>query len=264
MIDQRRGKVSRCTIIYFAFLIASLAISLMGCLNVYPGRDVLFQASTFSAFSDGSYDGDLTYGELRKHGDFGIGTFDGLDGEMLGVDGIFYQIKGNGVAYPVDDAMKTPFAMVTFFGPDQKIVIDSPLDYNGLEDYLDKLLQSKNLIYAIKVEGLFSYVKTRSVPRQNTPYRPLVEVLKDQSIFEFHGVKGTVVGFRLPEYMKEINVQGYHFHFITEDRKSGGHLLECGIENAEVGIDYTHEFHMRISERPRAEAKGKETGEMSR
>lgn len=231
-------------------LIAFLALSLMGCLGVY-GKDVLFQVSTFSTFSAGGYDGYLTLRDLKKHGDFGIGTFDGLDGEMIAVDGIFYQIRGDGVAYSVDGAMKTPFAVVTFFESDQAILLDQPLDYKGLEEYVDKRLSSRDLIYTMKIEGHFSYIKARSIPRQNKPYRPLGEVLKEQSLCEFRGVKGTIVGFRFPEYMKEINVQGYHFHFITEDRKAGGHILEVRIEKARAEIGYITEFYMMLPDKGR-------------
>ena len=158
----------------------------------------------------------------------GIGTFNGLDGEMIGLDGAFYQIKADGIAYLVDGSMRTPFAVVTFFESDQMVWLDKASDYKELEKYLDDLLPTPNIFYALKIEGIFEYIRTRSVPRQNKPYAPLVEVIKNQPIFEFHQVKGTMVGFCYPGYAKGINVPGYHLHFITEDRKEGGTYWNVG------------------------------------
>jgi acetolactate decarboxylase len=201
-----------------------------------------------NAIFHGVYDGEMTYKELRRHGDFGIGTFNGLDGELFGLDGKFYQMKADGLSYPVDGSMETPFAVVTFFEPDKSILLDKASDYNELQQYLDNVLPTKDIFYAIKIEGPFRYIKARSIPKQNKPYLPFDEVVKNQLTFEFHDVGGTIVGFRCPAYMEGINYPGYHLHFITKDRKAGGHLLECQMENVKVEIDYTSEFHMALPE----------------
>jgi acetolactate decarboxylase len=232
--------------IYFLLIAAFLGIS--GCFHSTENRDVLYQTSTIDALLEGVYQGDITFSELKKHGDFGLGTFDSLDGEMIGLDGTFYQIKVDGVAYPVDDAMKTPFAMITFFEADKTVLQDKPLNYKQLVEYLDDLLPTKNIFYAIKIKGVFSYIKTRSVPRQNKPYPLLVDALKNRTVFDLYNVKGTIVGFRLPDYMKGLNVPGYHFHFITENRKAGGHLLDCEIQSSSIEIDYTDRFYMVLPE----------------
>ncbi|MCP8305473.1 MAG: acetolactate decarboxylase, partial [archaeon] len=190
----------------------------------------------------------MTYGELKKHGDCGLGTFNGLDGEMIGLDGRFYQVKDDGIAYPVDDSIKTPFALVTFFEVDNTIFLDESLNYTQLEQYLDGLLPREDIIYAFEIEGTFEYIKTRSVPKQDKPYPPFSEVVKNQTIFEFHDVTGTIVGFWFPDYMEGVNALGYHFHFITEDRMAGGHLLDCQLQNVMIEIDYTYEFYMILPE----------------
>lgn len=209
----------------------------------------MYQTSTINALLEGVYDGDITFHTLKEHGDFGLGTFQALDGEMIALDGHFYQIKSDGRVYPVDASMKTPFAVVTFFDPDQTTFIDKQLDFKELEGYLDSILPTENIFYAIKLEGTFSYSKARSVPRQTKPYPPLAEAAKHQKIFEFHDVTGVIVGFRLPKYMEGINVPGYHLHFITDDRKAGGHLLACTIKNVHVEIDYTNDFYMVLPEK---------------
>ena len=198
----------------------------------------------------------MTFGELKRHGTFGLGTFDALDGEMIGLEGGFYQIKTDGVAYPVPDSMTTPFAVVTVFDADKTLPSKDGMDYEGLKSYLDKAISDKSIFYAVKIEGTFKYLKTRSVPRQQEPYPPLVEVVKEQTIFEFHDVEGTIVGFRCPDSVKGgVNVPGYHLHFITEDRKAGGHLLACQLQDVTIALDYTSEFYMVLPQHESAQQK---------
>jgi len=232
--------------VHFLLVLTLLIITIgaFGCLSLPKDKDVLFQTSMFNVLSEGVYDGDVTFKDLKRHGDFGIGTLNGLDGEMVAVASEFYQIKTDGKAYPVEDLMKTPFAVVTFFEADKAVSLDKVFDYEQLKQYLDSMLPTRNIFYAIKVEGDFRYVKTRSVPAQSKPYPSLVEALKGQTTFEFHDVTGTLVGFWCPTYVEGINVPGYHFHFITSDRQNGGHLLDCETENVKIEIDYTFEFFM--------------------
>ena len=225
-----------------------LAIPICGCSYAQKNEEVLYQTSTINALLDEVYDGKVTVKELKMHGDLGLGTYNNLDGEMIGLDGEFYQVKADGIAYLVDDLIKTPFAVVTFFEPDKTIVLKKTVNYKQLEQCLDNMLPTRNIFYAFKIEGTFKYIKTRSVPGQNKPYPPLVEIVKDQPIFEFHDVEGTLVGSWFPGYMKGVNVPGYHFHFITEDKKAGGHLLECQTENVRIGIDYTSNSYLSLPE----------------
>jgi len=235
-------------IIRYLLVVTSLVIAISGCSCLPENKDVLFQVSTMNAIFRADYDGEITYGELKQHGDFGIGTFDALDGELFALGGKFYRIKADGKAYPVDDSMKTPFAVVTFFQPDKSVLLDKASDYKQLQQYLDNLFPAKDIFYAIKIEGTFEYVKARNIPRQDKPYPQFSEVVKNQIIFEFHNIEGTLVGFWCPAYLEEINVPGYHFHFITKDKRMGGHLLECQVQDVKIEIDYTPEFHMALSE----------------
>ncbi len=235
-------------IIRYLLVAISLVVVICGCSRLQENKDVLFQVSTMNAILEGVYDGEITYGELRRHGDFGIGTFDGLDGELFALEGKFYRIKADGIAYPVDDSMKTPFAVVTFFEPDKSVLLDETFDYKQLQQYLDNLLPTKDIFYAIKIEGTFKYIKARNIPRQNKPYPQFSEVVKSQLIFEFHNVEGAIVGFRSPAYVEGMSVPGYHLHFITKDKKTGGHLLECRMQDVRIEIDYTPEFHVALSE----------------
>ncbi len=205
-----------------------------------------FQYSTIQALIEGIYDGDLTFRELSKHGDFGLGTFNALDGEMIGVDGKFYQVKMDGVAYPVAETAKVPFANVTFFKSEKTIKLDESVSYKELEKCLEAFLPSPNLIYAIKITGTFPFIKTRSVPRQQKPYPRLTDVVKQQAVFEFHQVKGVIVGFRTPSFLAGVSVAGYHLHFITEDRQAGGHVLDLRLGKARIEISRMTEFDLQL------------------
>jgi acetolactate decarboxylase len=209
-----------------------------------PERETLTQISTIDAILNGVYDGVMTIGELKNYGDFGIGTLAGLDGEMLELDSEVYQIKTDGVAYPVDSKVMTPFAAVTYFDTDSQINLPENTTLSKFQELVHDALPTENIFYAIKITGTFRYMKTRSVPAQQKPYPPLVEVTKNQTVFEFHDVAGTIVGFYCPSYVNGINVPGYHLHFLTDSKNAGGHVLDFIVKEATVSIDNTPEFKM--------------------
>lgn len=235
---------------FFSFrmaVILTFVLTFSACSDCHKKPGVLFQTSTINALIQGDYDGTMTFGQLKRHGNFGLGTVNTLNGEMVGLDGKFYQVRTDGKAYLISDTMKTPFAEVTFFRPDTTISLqDSINSYTQLESYLDRLLPTQNIFYAFKITGRVDYIETRSVPQQHKPYPLLTDVVKTQATFEFHNVEGTMVGFRCPAFVKGINVPGYHFHFITKDRKAGGHMLACRLHTASVAIEYLSRFKMDL------------------
>jgi acetolactate decarboxylase len=209
-------------------------------------EDNIFQVSVIRATVEGLYDGAMTFGDLKKHGDFGIGTFERLDGELVVLDGVFYQLKADGTASLAEDSMDTPLATVTFFDADRNLSTDEKMNFTDLESYLDEHIPTENIFYAIRIDGSFDYLKTRSVPAQEKPYPPLAEAVKEQTTLEFHNVTGTMVGFRYPDFAEGLGLPGYHMHFITSDRSSGGHLLDCVVRNASISIDEISEFEMAL------------------
>ncbi|RJQ39597.1 MAG: acetolactate decarboxylase [Dehalococcoidia bacterium] len=249
MFARRKfGIVAAVTLLCLAFVISS------GCStdktspdyagNPVAGRETLAQISTIDAVLSGVYDGIMSYETLKGYGDFGIGTFKALDGEMVAFDGGFYQIKANGKAYPVSGDMETPFASVTFFDTDGEYELSEGIDFAGLQKFMDATLPTENTFYAIRIDGTFSYMKTRSVPAQEKPYPPLVEVTKNQPVFEFGNIAGTVAGFRCPPFAVGVNMPGYHLHFLTDSRDAGGHILDFKVQQAVVSIDRTPDFFM--------------------
>ena len=206
----------------------------------------LFQTSTIEALLEGNYDGDVSFAELADRGDFGLGTLDALDGEMIALDGAFYQVKADGLAYQIDGQTRTPFAVVTFFEPGPPHALPAPIDFAGLCAGVDGLVGETGACCAVRVDGLFEHVKTRSVPRQHKPYPPLVEVVEDQPTFDLHDARGSLVGFRFPDHARGLNVPGYHFHFITDDRTAGGHVLGCRLTRGELRVDREADLRLEL------------------
>lgn len=232
--------------IFLLFALTIMVMAVAGCTPSKADRDMLFQTTPFITLNNGYFDGDVPISTLKKHGDFGLGTFNALDGEMIILGNKIYQVKIDGKVYPADDNGKTPFAQVTYLDPDIELNITGISNFDALQKYLDSRLPTVNTIYAIQLKGTFPYVKTRSVPPFQKPYPTLTEAVKSQKVFELNNVSGTVVGFRAPPYIGSLNVAGYHFHFITDDRQAGGHLLDIKIDNASAIIDDTGYYYMEI------------------
>ncbi len=207
---------------------------------------VLFQASTIGALLEGCFDGDVTMEELAGHGDLGLGTLNGLDGEMIAIDGRFYRADVDGMAEEIPDSERTPFAAMAWFEPSLEREVDGPLDYADLLAELDEVAADPEASCAIRIDGEFEYVRARSVPRQYPPYRPLAEVVADQHVFEFRDVEGSLVGFRFPDYARGLEAEGYHLHFITADREQGGHVLECRPRSVVARLDLSGELHVEL------------------
>jgi len=174
-----------------------------------------------------------------------LGTFNYLDGEMVVLDGKVYQIRSDGRVYEVGGDEKSPFACVTFFSPDTFDDIEGPCDSTDFKDLLDRLIPSVNMLYAIRIDGIFAHVRTRAAPRCEN-YLPLTEATKNQAVFEFSHVEGCLAGFYTPPYMDHLNAPGYHLHFLTADRRQGGHLLGCELEKAHIGIQHVPELEVGL------------------
>jgi acetolactate decarboxylase len=198
------------------------------------------------ALLDGIYDGDVTIAELLTHGDFGLGTFNQLDGEMVILDGTCYHLRGDGSVTLASGQDKTPFASVLWFRPDKTITVTDPTDRAALIALIDKVIPSPNLTYALRVSGSFARVRTRTVMAQRAPYPPLTEATAHEPITDLEGVAGTLAGFRSPAYEQGISVAGYHLHFLTQDRDQGGHALDFALVHAEVAICTVSELHLSL------------------
>jgi acetolactate decarboxylase len=210
-------------------------------------QHTLYQVSTANALVEGIYEGAVRVGTLRKHGTLGLGTFENLDGEMVIVDGDVFQVRSDGSVVKVADDVLIPFAAITNFTPGPEVVLDSCPDLAHLTARFDGLRQSDNMFYALKVDGEFDYIHTRAM-RRTVEGVPLVEAAAVQPEFEFQKTKGTLVGFWTPDYARTLNVPGYHLHFISDDRRHGGHLLQCRGKKLGLQIQLQGDYHIVLPE----------------
>jgi acetolactate decarboxylase len=205
----------------------------------------MYQISTSTALVEGVYSGALSSSILLEEGDFGLGTFEGLDGEMVILDGEIYQAAGE--VRQRSDEFLVPFAAVTHFREDAVFQINEVECLKDIELACDPHRVSENLFYAIRVDGVFEAVHARAVHPVPEGSR-LLDAAKTQLEFHFHNVEGTLVCLWSPRYASSFNVPGYHFHFISKDRKKGGHILDCSAQQLHVRIQLVSQYLIRLPE----------------
>ena len=211
-----------------------------------PAPDRITQVSVIDALMVGRYDGVISILELLRHGDFGVGTLDHLDGELVVLDGRAYQVRGDGVVAEVGPDRSTPFAVVTKFDRDGEFPCPLVESLSDLDSRLDEALPQRNHFVAIRVDGRFASITLRSVHRQEPPYRPLTEVAEAQSVWTHSDLSGTLVGIRCPTWVGGLNVPGYHWHFLSDDRKVGGHVLDCRVRQGRVRYDVCRNWEVEL------------------
>ena len=177
----------------------------------------------------------------------------------------FIRIRCDSIATPVDPDQRTPFAAVTWFRADDAFHVSDTTSCSDLQRLLEKRFPSTGVPYAIKVTGRFTSLTTRSEPAQEKPYPPLATALQHQVVFNFANVDAVLAGFWLPSFLSDLNVAGFHFHAILADRMTGGHVLDCVVENANVEIDTTSDLEVQLGDgetrRPLVPAPGHGTEE---
>lgn len=214
-------------------------------------RETIFQVSLLQGLTLGDYYGSVTVKELKEKGDTGIGTFEGVNGELIALDGEVYRAKSDGSVEVAPDDETIPFSNVTFFDADTTEEISGITNIDDLKTYLNGKVEEfgKNRFYMIRIDGSFKKVSARSELKQEEPYKTLAEALStDQREFDFDETTGTVVGLFCPEYMNDLNAVGWHFHYVSEDKQKGGHVLDLDIDKAEVKWDNTDGFNMALPE----------------
>lgn len=233
---------------FFAFLFLYNFLFLSGHLQAKSKVDIkddfLYQYSIIDALLAGVFDGDMTFGELKKHGDFGIGTFNQIDGELLMLDTKVYRIRHDGQIVEASDEEKTPLAFVNFFEADTIFTFSKEnMTWADVENYVNSLF-NRNYLYAIKIKGDFKKISARSVRPATIPYPTLTEHIQNggQQLFNFEQVKGILAGYSLPPYMAKINVPGFHLHFLSEDFSQGGHVFDFIADELEIHVDILSGF----------------------
>jgi acetolactate decarboxylase len=234
-------------VLVFSFAAVYTSFSRLPTVAIPEDHETLYQVSTINALMLGVYDGVQPVSELKKHGDFGIGTFDGLDGEMIVLDGKVYQAKADGRVYLVMDNATTPFATVTIFDRDFSLTSGQPMNFSVFSKDMSARLPSQNMIYAVRVHDTFPWMKVRAIPAQQKPYPTLTEAAKNQSVYTYTNTTGTLVGVYMPLFFDGLNVPGYHLHFLSDDHQTGGHILDFVVPaNTTVEYDITPKFEMLL------------------
>ena len=229
------------------FIVCLLAISAVSAGNgILKNDDSMHQVSLMQSFMHGEYDGVITVGELKSYGDTGLGTFEGVNGEMIVLDGVVYQAAADGNINIMKDNETVPFSTVTKFDEDEKIPEISATSFDDLTGKLDKIIEKNgtNNMYVVKIKGNFSKIDVRSVEKQEKPYKEFTDVAKvDQRVFNYTTSPNNHCSL-LPEYMSELNMHGWHLHFLNDDKDKGGHVLNLTMTNGTGGMDIIHEFNM--------------------
>jgi acetolactate decarboxylase len=238
-------------IFLFAAMGMEVAIFLFAGRSQFPSsppipqsscRGRITQISVINSLMLGRYDGVMPIPELLRCGDFGLGTLDHLDGELIVLNGRAYQVRGDGVVVEVGSDRSTPFAIVTRFEPDGEFPCPWVGNLFDLDARLDDSLGQKNNFLAVRVDGRFAAITLRSVHRQEPPYRPLDDVVADQSVWTRGELSGTLVGFRSPAWVGALNAPGYHWHFLSHDRTVGGHVLDCRVREGRVQYEVCRDW----------------------
>lgn len=229
-----------------------LLLLLVGCNHSLPEQPTdqhqITQVSIINALMLGQYDGVMTMQELLRYGNFGLGTLDHLDGELIVLDGKAYQAKADGTVVAAAPQSKTPFAIVTPFERAGELPCANPSTLDELEAQLDNVLPNHDLFLAIRVDADFESITIRSVQRQEPPYALLAEVAKQQTVWTHENLKGTLVGVRSPKWVHGLGVPGYHWHFLSSDHKFGGHVLDCKIRDGTLIYDQSDSWLIKLNE----------------
>ncbi len=203
----------------------------------------IYQVSTSGALVQGVYQGCVRVGELLKHGDFGLGTFEGLDGEGILLDGICWQACADGTVRQAPADALAPFWVATHFAADHRETLSAVSSWADLTARLDGLRDSANLFVAIRLRGVFERIRYRVACKAELGV-DLVSATNAQATFDLENVAGTLVGFWTPSYARTINVPGYHLHLLSDDHRHAGHVLE--LESNELSLELNRESHLQL------------------
>lgn len=220
-----------------AFLIFSLAAAEAHAAEPGPPADAIFHYSVMDAMRNGVYRGDLLVKDLPKVGNVGLGTFNNLDGELVGLDGTFYRVAPDGRVHEAEADRKIPFGSFAFFQEDERRTLDATGDFDAFQKHLLDMLPHRNQFYAVRVRGTFEEIKVGGANKIADGDRtPLADLMKSRPVYTANGVKGTIVGFYNPPYVGGIDLSPFHLHFISDDKSVGGHVVGMTLNGATLDV----------------------------
>lgn len=235
-------------LLLFIFLLTSCTKEVKEITRPTEQSDAIYQYSTMVDLVNGVFDGNLTQDEYKSYGNFGIGTYNGVDGEMVYYNGIPYRVSFEGPVEVPPENYLIPFAVTKFFIADSSFSINSNVEDDSLKNSLLKTLLANDKPAAIKISGEFKFLKTRSVPKQSPPYGSIYDVIAQQNTFDLENSIGNIVGFWLPEKLNNLNFPGFHFHYLNSEFTAGGHVLDFELKSGTIQIDFSDEVIVHLIE----------------
>lgn len=184
----------------------------------------LFQVSTLAAFQNKGYDGQISIKNMLSYGDTGFGTYDKLNGEMIVLDGVAYRALGDCSVEVADLSDTTPFATLGVLEKSKEQVLEINGDMSQLIANLNKSIDNTENPILSRISGRFEIIEIHGVWPQSQPYQELDKIVSEQSVLVLEKIRGSLVGIFCPDSARGINVIGWHFHFLSEDKKIGGHV----------------------------------------
>lgn len=206
---------------------------------------ILYQHGTLATLVPGLFAGTQTVGELLQHGDTGIGTLTGLDGELIILNGEVTQVAASGQLRQVGPTEQVPFANVHFaaFTPAGTL---RQLDFAGAKAALRDAMGTANLFVGFKLHGSFTAMTTRAVHGQQPPYPTLTATAGLQQVFTAEQVTGTVVGYFSPTLYAGLASPGFHLHFLSDAHDMGGHILSFAVAEASLAVQEFADIQLHL------------------
>jgi acetolactate decarboxylase len=206
----------------------------------------IWQNMPSMAFKTGLYDGITRIRDAKEHGNFGVGQFAALDGELIVSDGCFYRARADGSVGLADEADELCFAQLCYYEPHQHWDAPADLDDRSFGAFLSEKLTFRNSFCAFRIIGVFAAVVPTAPPAMTKPYPKFDAVPALRKSFPVSNIKGCMVGYYSPAFEAEDGIPGYHFHFISDDRLSGGHVTSFALASGQVDATRINELILTL------------------
>ena len=214
----------------------------------------MYQVSTLQALALGYTKPVIKVEDLLMHGNTGLGTFEDVNGEMIVVDGHCYRASETGAVSEVPLYTGVPFASVASISGGRTKAIEAMDDIDKLKEFLDLTIEeifALNSMHMVRIDGEFTRIKARSEEPYRSHHVTLKDILdKTQRDFEFTDTKGTLVCVYYPDFMDGINAPGWHLHYLSEDRREGGHVFGIDMKSGTATFMRLTSIEIKLPDEP--------------
>ena len=211
----------------------------------------MFQVSTLHALVAGYTRSVVTVQELEEKGNIGLGTFEGVDGEMILLDGICYRARHDGTV--VRDT-GVPFASAASVEGGTVFELGEVGGIDALKHELTCKVDEAyalNSMHVATVSGTFESVSARSESAYHADHITLKDMLATtQREFTFEKLDGTLVCVYHPDFMDGINAPGWHVHFLSDDLTRGGHVFDLSLTRGQAVMHKIDRIEIQLPATP--------------